>query len=256
MILPRNFISSNHKVHDKYDPLNIFEDFTRYINEFNRTDGNKVVRYMRKWIIRYIRFPLLSNRISKGSRKILKESFKHPETLVYHVLRYSVFLLYFTILFQVDLEDLLKSIFENNRDSCDIIFEYNDTRENAFQRINKIIIINYNLNSLYLPNNERFIKTKLRLDLDEHFYTIEETIYKCSTRLETSVAEVESFRRFQINEKGMIINPNYIFSNNLKAEEYSKYSIMAVNIMGILDIILRSVLNVGVTKQIPEDTRA
>ena len=54
----------------------------------------------------------------------------------------------------------------------------------------------------------------------------------------------------------MIINPNYIFSNNLKAEEYSKYSIMAVNIMGILDIILRSVLNVGVTKQIPDDTRA
>ena len=92
--------------------------------------------------------------------------------------------------------------------------------------------------------------------MDEHFYTIEETIYKCSTRLETSVAEVESFRRFQINEKGMIINPNYIFSNNLKAEEYSKYSIMAVNIMGILDIILRSVLNVGVTKQIPDDTRA
>lgn len=256
MILPRNFISSNHKVHDKYDPLNIFEDFTRYINEFNRTDGNKVVRYIRKWIIRYIKFPLLSNRISKGSRKILKESFKHPETLVYHVLRYSVFLLYFTILFQVDLEDLLKTIFENNRDSCDIIFEYNDTRENAFQRINKIIIINYNLNSLYLPNNERFIKTKLRLDLDEHFYTIEETIYKCSTRLETSVAEVESFRRFQINEKGMILNPNYVFSNKLKAEEYSKYSVMAVNIMGILDIILRSVLNVGVTKQIPDDTRA
>lgn len=255
MILPRNFISSNHKVHDKYDPLNIFEDFTSYINDFNRTDGNKYVRYIRRWIIKHIKFPLLSNRISKGSRKILKESFKHPETVVYHVMRYSIFLLYFTTLFQVDFEDLLKGIFENNRDSCDIIFEYNDTRENAFQRINKIIIINYNLNSLYRPTNDRFIKTKLRLDMDNQNYIIEETVYKCSTKLETATAEVESLRRFQIDEKGRILNPYYSFSKNLKAEEYSKYSIMAVNIMGILDIILRSVLNVGISKQV-DNTRA
>lgn len=255
MILPRNFISSNHKVHDKYDPLNIFEDFTSYINDFNRTDGNKYVRYVRRWIIKYIKFPLLSNRISKGSRKILKESFKYPETIVYHVMRYSIFLLYFSTLFQVDLEDLLKGIFENNRDSCDIIFEYNDTRENAFQRINKIIIINYNLNSLYRPTNDRFIKTKLRLDLDERIYTIEEIVYKCSTKLETATAGIESLRRFQIDEKGRILNPYYKFGKHLKAEEYSKYSVMAVNIMGILDIILRSVLNVGISKQV-NDTRA
>lgn len=255
MILPRNFISSNHKVHDKYDPLNIFEDFTSYINDFNRTDENKYVRYVRRWIIKHIKFPLLSNRISKGSRKILKESFKHPETIVYHVMRYSIFLLYFSTLFQVDLEDLLKGIFENNRDSCDIIFEYNDTRENAFQRINKIIIINYNLNSLYRPTNDRFIKTKLRLDLDERIYTIEEIVYKCSTKLETATAGVESLRRFQIDEKGRILNPYYKFGKHLKAEEYSKYSVMAVNIMGILDIILRSVLNVGISKQV-NDTRA
>lgn len=255
MILPRNFISSNHKVHDKYDPLNIFEDFTSYINDFNRTDGNKYVRYIRRWIIKYIKFPLLTNRISKGSRKILKESFKHPETIVYHVMRYSIFLLYFSTLFQVDLEDLLKGIFENNRDSCDIIFEYNDTRENAFQRINKIIIINYNLNSLYRPTNDRFVKTKLRLDLDERIYTIEEIVYKCSTKLETATAGVDSLRRFQIDEKGRILNPYYKFGKHLKAEEYSKYSVMAVNIMGILDIILRSVLNVGISKQV-NDTRA
>ena len=255
MILPRNFISSNHKVHDKFDPLNIFEDFTSYINDFNRTDGNKYVRYIRRWIIKHIKFPLLTNRISKGSRKILKESFKHPETIVYHVMRYSIFLLYFSTLFQVDLEDLLKGIFENNRDSCDIIFEYNDTRENAFQRINKIIIINYNLNSLYRPTNDKFIKTKLRLDLDERIYTIEEVVYKCSTKLETATAGIESLRRFQIDEKGKILNPYYKFGKHLKAEEYSKYSVMAVNIMGILDIILRSVLNVGISKQV-NDTRA
>lgn len=91
--------------------------------------------------------------------------------------------------------------------------------------------------------------------MDNQNYTIEETIYKCSTRLETATAEVESLRRFQIDEKGRIVNPYYRFSKNLKAEEYSKYSVMAVNIMGILDIILRSVLNVGISKQV-NDTRA
>ena len=250
MILPRNFISSNHKVHDKYDPLNIFEDFTSYINDFNRTDGNKYVRYVRRWIITHIKFPLLTNRISKGSRKILKESFKHPETVVYHVMRYSIFLLYFSTLFQVDLEDLLKGIFENNRDSCDIIFEYNDTRENAFQRINKIIIINFFSFFIFREGS-----TKANNSLWFYFFYQFLICYKCSTRLETATAEIESLRRFQIDEKGRILNPYYNFSKNLKAEEYSKYSVMAVNIMGILDIVLRSVLNVGISKQV-NDTRA
>lgn len=255
MILQRNFISSSHKVNDKYDPLSIFEDFTKYVDEYNRTDGNKYIKSIRRWIISNIKFPILNNRISKGSRKILKASFKHPETLSYYVLRYSLFLLYFTILFQIDLEELMEAIFKDNKDSCDIIFEYSDNRENAFKRINKIIIINYNMNTLYLPHKDKFIKTKLRLDMDNQYYTIEETIYDCSTRLETATANISSFTRFQIDEKGIIQNPNYVFNKSLKSKEYSKYSIMAVNTMGVLDVILRSVLNVGVGRQM-YNTRA
>lgn len=93
-------------------------------------------------------------------------------------------------------------------------------------------------NESFMDYKNKFTVTKITANLESATYELEQNIYDCNTYFDSKTARVLYHAYFKIGEDGDIHNPNYVFDESLKEDDYEKYDFMIYHLMRLFGQIM------------------
>lgn len=90
----------------------------------------------------------------------------------------------------------------------------------------------------FMDYKNKFTITKIIADLDTRTYELEQNIYDCANYFDSKTAKVLYHNYFKVGEDGDLHNPNYVFDNTLKEDDYEKYDYMIYHLMKLFGQVM------------------
>lgn len=132
--------------------------------------------------------------------------------------------------------DVIHSVFKDAD-----VYTNTDNIEDFVERINAPI---YKFTAIMRSNEsffdytDKFTITKISANLETKTYELEQNIYDCKTYFDSKTAKVLYHNYFKVGEDGDLHNPNYVFDETLKEEDYDKYDYMIYHLMRLFGQVM------------------
>ena len=141
----------------------------------------------------------------------------------------------------ISLEEMEKSIFDACIGKDKIFYDFISNEQSKHLKY----ILSYTDNILEKSSkyHGNLCTTKLTISANMFMFpyitdiNIEETIYSCTDHKFKSTSDILSKRFFNIDNNGVLTNPNYSLSDKLIEEDYEYYRILALRLLTVLVIV-------------------
>ena len=221
-----------------YDPILIIPKIVKIINGFNKSNWRILDSIRRWWIVKW-KYPLMRLKIKRMQDATANFLYKHPDTLVFIVTRYFVYLMQYCNVFKVDPNTCLDSIFPP--DTLYIKMNTEELKDGGAKITNYNIIIKSCIPVNYdKPQDDKFCITSLNVNTESREYTISQTCYDTYNPSLASTAKVLYSKEFTLQENGRLYNPNYAFSEELLEEDLEYYRLMVSQLLIFLGGLLEA----------------
>lgn len=234
---------------NKYNPLIAIERFTKLINSVNEANKikNRFIRVIRQLYLIKIECKRFRKFVDKILKVNIKSAIENPDLFLIIATNYILCILDYCKLTNTNIDDLLAKVFsQNGEESVSIFFGLNKVDEGRLSKYH-IIVRSKSPSDRYFK--DKFIITKLTVDIDGFTCTIEENIYDCKTYEESKIGNrLIRNKTLRIGNNGRLYNPNYILDTQLLDDDYVIYKFMIIAIMCALSTIVESITAIKIIR--------
>ena len=245
----------NYKKYDKkYTPIVLNEEFRKLLNFanlwFDSDKEKQSLKYRLKDLyFRNISLPLFRRSVYNLIRKNLSLLFsaKNANDIKYIINQFVISILKFTHEYELDLyEDLINKMnfTIDKKGMFDIKFNYE--KSTAYEIINS-----YSINFSFISHNKNYhkgdyIRLLYNVDLSNTKANLIVKIYDYDKKNNSIVDNMyKYYKNFDIPSSGVIENPNYVYDDNLKKDEYNESKLLLSLALQPLAVIVMEIFNIG-----------
>lgn len=201
--------------------------------------------YITRFFIKNIKFPYYDYKFKRAVNYTLRKVAKSPGIFVLNVTKYLMFIGQYSKFLGtnvgISLEEMEKSIFDACIGKDKIFYDFISNEQSKHLKY----ILSYTDNILEKSSkyHGNLCTTKLTISANMFMFpyitdiNIEETIYSCTDPKFKSTSDILSKRFFNIDNNGVLTNPNYSLSDKLIEEDYEYYRILALRLLTVLVIV-------------------
>lgn len=204
-----------------------------------------IKNYATRFFIKNIKFPYYDYKFKRAANYTLRKVAKSPGIFILNVTKYLMFIGQYSEFLRtnvgISLEEMEKSIFDACIGKDKIFYDFISNEQSKHLKY----ILSYTDNILEKSNKYcgSLCTTKLTISANMFMFpyitdiNIEETIYDCIDPKFKATSDILSKRFFNIDNNGVLTNPNYSLSDKLREEDYEYYRVLALRLMTVLVIV-------------------
>ena len=212
--------------------------------------------HISRFLIKNIKFPYYDYKFKRDVGYTLRKVSKNPGIFVLNVTKYLMFIGQYSKFLGtnvgISLEEMEKSIFDACIGKDKIFYDFISNEQSKHLKY----ILSYTDNILEKTSDYygKLCTTKLTISANMFIFpyitdiNMEETIYNCVESKFKSTSDILSKRFFNIDNNGVLTNPNYSLSDKLIEEDYEYYRILALRLMTVLVIVCIYIIRLDLFK--------
>jgi len=202
-------------------PLQLLVDFSDFLSKYNNYLGTTWLPKLKRAFARYVTYPLLRNKISKCLKKNAQVCIEQPDYFLEVITNFVASLISRAHLNQDTLSGICDKTYVSNYHPIKILFNLSPGTNN----LSSYKIIVRNLSSIDTLYKGTMISIELRVDIERGQCELEIKQYETKEYVDDlSKLQPDVVKNLLISANGKLVNPNYIYSQELVEDDYVIYS--------------------------------
>ena len=202
-------------------PLQLLVDFSDFLSKYNSYLGTTWWPKLKRAFARYVTYPLLRSKISKCLIKNTQACIEQPDYFLEVITNFVASLISRAHLNQETLSSICEKTYVPDYHPLKIIFNL----DASTKALNSYKIIVHNLSSIDTLYKGSMIAIELRVDIEKGQCELEIKQYDSDKYIDyLTKMQPETVKNLLISANGKLVNPNYIYSQELVEDDYVIYS--------------------------------